>query len=317
MHLLEVPAVSAGLRFDGDHRDAEKVVAGPHGAVQIGAGVASRKIDEAELGIDGRRLPHGRAAELPRVVVARPGVVTDFAGARDGIEGPDELARVGIERFHATAATAVAAGESRDDEAVVIQRRGRDAEAVVVTLRLNGPDHVTGCVIERDELAVELAGKDLAVAHRDAAAHPPAADDGDVGVEVRLVGPEDFSRVDGDREHIVGAGRNVDHAVVDERLSLARVLALGAGAVEVRAPARLELGHVVAIDGSQRRITLVVDVAPVGDPAVGRGGRELLRREGGHSFRRALCRSGAGCERRRDRRERIRTRERCASIVPP
>ena len=80
MHLLEVPAVLAGLRVDRDDRDAEEVVAGAHGAVEIGARVARREVDEPELGIDGRRLPDGRAAVLPRVVVLRPGVVAGLAG---------------------------------------------------------------------------------------------------------------------------------------------------------------------------------------------------------------------------------------------
>ena len=140
MHLLEVPAVLARLRLDRDHRDAEEVVAGPHGAVQIGAGVARREVDEPELGIDGRRLPDGRAAVFPRVVVARPRVVAGLARARDRIERPDELARARVVGLHAAAARAVAAREARDDEAVVVERRGRDAEAVLVRLRLDGPD---------------------------------------------------------------------------------------------------------------------------------------------------------------------------------
>src|SRR5688572_20870571 len=110
MHLLEVPAVPARLHLDRDHRDAEEIVAGPHGAVEIGTRVARREIDEAELGIDGRRLPDGGAAMLPRVIVARPGVVPGFAGTRDRVEGPHELAVVRVVSLHAAAHRAVAAG---------------------------------------------------------------------------------------------------------------------------------------------------------------------------------------------------------------
>src|SRR5688572_1377935 len=86
MHLLEVPAIFPRLRLDRDHGDAEQVVAGPHRAVQIGAGVARREVDEPELGIDGRRLPNGRAAVHPRVVVAGPRVVAELAWTRNRIE---------------------------------------------------------------------------------------------------------------------------------------------------------------------------------------------------------------------------------------
>ena len=248
MHLLEVPAVLARLRLDRDHRDAEQVVAWAHRAVQIGAGVARREVDEPELGIDGRRLPDGRAAVLPRVVVARPSVVAEFAGARDRIERPHELAVARVVRLHAAAARAVAAREARDHEPVVVERRGRDAEAVRVRLRLDRPHDLARRVIERDELAVELAGEHLALAERDAAAHPAAADDRDVRVEVRLVRPEDLARVGVEREHVVRARRDVDDAVVDDRLRLARVLAVRARAVQVRAPGGLQPRDVVAVD---------------------------------------------------------------------
>ncbi len=187
----------------------------------------------------GRRLPHGRAAVLPRVVVRGPGVVADFAGTRNRVEGPDELAGLRVERLHAAASAAVAAREARDHEAVVVERGGRDAEAVRVRFRLHGPDHGAAAWVEREQLAVELARVDLAVADRDAAAHPAAADHRDVRVEVSLVRPQDLAAVGVESEHVVRAGRYVDHAVVDDRLRLARVLAVDARTVQVRAPLRL------------------------------------------------------------------------------
>src|SRR6185503_5018399 len=148
---------------------------------------ARREVDEAELGIDGRRLPDGGAAVLPRVVVARPSVVPELARTRDRMERPHELAVARVEGLHAAARRAVAAREARDHEAVVVERRRRDAEAVSVSFGLRLPDDSTGRGVERDELAVELAREDFAFAERDAAAHPAAADDGDVRIEIRLV----------------------------------------------------------------------------------------------------------------------------------
>ena len=84
-------------------------------------------------------------------------------------------------------------------------------------------DHATAprALIERDELAVELADEHLAVAEREPAARPAAADHVDRVVELRFVGPEDCAGVDVDGEHVVRARDHVDHAVIDERLSLA------------------------------------------------------------------------------------------------
>ena len=286
MDLLEVPAVLAGLRLDRDHRDAEQIVAGPHRAVEIGAGVARREVDETELGVDGRCLPDGRAAVFPRVVVGGPRVVTDLAGARDRIERPAQLTGARVVRFDASAGSAVAARETRDDEPVVIERCRRDAEGVFGAFRLDRPDDGAARLIERHELAVELPRVDSAVADRHAAAHPAATNDRDVGIEVRLVAPADRARLDIEREDVVGARRDVNDAVVDDRLRLGGILTRRARAVQARTPFGLELRDVGAVDARQRRITLVVDVAAVGDPTVGGPGREVLGGE-----RRSDCRS--------------------------
>src|SRR4029078_11722623 len=164
MHLLEMPAVLPGLRVDREHRDAEQVVAAAHGAIQVRTGIAGREIDEAQARVDGGRLPDGGATVLPRVVVRRASVVPELAGTGDRVERPNGLAGARVERFHAAAAAAVAARETREHEPVVVERPRRDSEAVRVRLRLHGPDDRAGALVERDELAVELARVDLAVA---------------------------------------------------------------------------------------------------------------------------------------------------------
>ena len=164
MHLLEVPAVFPGLRLDRDDRCRVQVVALAHGTVVVGARVAGGKEQESELGIDGRCLPHRRAAVLPDLVVLRPGFVARLAGARDRIERPLGCAVFRAERLHAAADAVLGAREARDHEAVVIKRSGRDAEPVLPALGLHGPRDLAGALIERDELAVELADEHLAVA---------------------------------------------------------------------------------------------------------------------------------------------------------
>ena len=69
-----------------------------------------------------------------------------------------------------------------------------------------------------------------------------------LGSMLREVLPEDLARLDGQREHVVGARDDVDDAVVDDRLRFARILRRDAGAVQMRAPNALELRHVAAVD---------------------------------------------------------------------
>ncbi len=224
MHLLVMPAVLSGLRVERDDRRREQVVALADRAVVVGPRIARAEVEEAELGIDGRRIPNRRAAVLPDLVVLRPRVVADLARARDRVERPDELAVLRAERFHAAAHAFLAAREARDDEPVVVERRRRDRVALLPAFRLDRPDDLAAALIERDELAVELAREHLAVAEPDAAARPAAADRLVRGVEVRAVFPEDLARRDAHREHVVRARRDVGDAAIDERLRLARVL---------------------------------------------------------------------------------------------
>src|SRR5262245_21611710 len=103
MHLLEVPAVLARLHFDGDDRVRVEVVAGADRTVEVGSRVAGREVQEPELGIDGGRLPHRRAAVLPDLVVLWPSLVPGLPRTGDGVESPDELAVPRVERLHAAA----------------------------------------------------------------------------------------------------------------------------------------------------------------------------------------------------------------------
>src|SRR5690606_40785362 len=87
------------------------------------------------------------------------------------------LAGVRVVSADAAAHRVLAAGESDDDLAVVVERCCRDAVAVLGIRREHVPDHVAGALVERDEPPVESADEDLAVAHADAAAQAAAADE--------------------------------------------------------------------------------------------------------------------------------------------
>ena len=182
MNLLEVPAVLAGASLDRNDRRREQVVAGAHGAVEIGARIAGREIDQPELGVDGRRLPHRRAAVHPHLVVLRPGVVAELAGARDRVERPEQLAVVGVVRFDAAAHADLGAREARDHHAVVVERRARDRKPFLPALGLDRT-RLPCPFVDRAQRGGRRASadEDLAVADADTATRPAAAHRRDLG----------------------------------------------------------------------------------------------------------------------------------------
>src|SRR4029077_20568697 len=121
---------------------------------------------------DGRRLPHRRAPVLPDVAVLRPGLMAALAGAGDRVEGPNQLSGLRVERLDATAHADLGAREARDNEPVVVQRRVRERKTLLPALRLNRPYRLAGFLVEREQLAVELAHEHLAGAETDTAARP-------------------------------------------------------------------------------------------------------------------------------------------------
>src|SRR5207245_5154389 len=133
--------------------------------------------------VDRRRLPDGCAAVFPRVARLRPGVVADLAGTGDGVEVPEHLAGLGVVGGYAAANAIVGARDAGVDAAVVVERRARDRVALLPQHDLRLPLDLAAPLVERDELAVELAEVDAAVAERDAAARPAAADGRDLRVE--------------------------------------------------------------------------------------------------------------------------------------
>src|SRR5206468_12256582 len=115
-------------------------------------------------------------------------------------------------------------------------------------------------LVERDDHAVKLSEVDAAVAERDAAVEPAAADRRDLLVDARRVVPEDLPARDGDREDVVVAGRDVDDALVDDGLALGRVLRRYGRAFEMRPPDAFQLGDVGGVDLIERRVALVHEV---------------------------------------------------------
>src|SRR5262249_39817541 len=182
--------------------------------------------------------------------------------------GPDPpllFAGSGIERRQESARRAVAARDAGVDHAVVIKRRCRDRVAVLPAADLRLPELLAGLGIERHHVAVEIAEEYFAVADRDAAIVPTAADCVDALIDVGAMLPNERAGLGIEREHVVVAGRDVHDAVTDDRRALERIFRAKPGA-EVHHPGPLESLHVVAIDLRQGRIAGIAPIAADREP---------------------------------------------------
>ncbi len=272
-HLLEMPRIAA-VEPQRHDRGAEQVVARPIGAVadRIGTGLAGAEIDEAEIGIDGGRLPDGGAALQIGlraggigIVRRRPGVAAELARPGHGPEAPQLLAARRIERGELAAHAAISARDAGVDHAVVVERRAHDGVAVLPSADGRLPREIAGLGVERHEGAVELAEKHLAVGDRDAAVGPAAAHRGDVLVDARAMLPDERAGLGIERVDVVVAGREIHDAVLHDRRALHRIFGADARA-EIDHPGGLEGLDVVAVDLGERGIARVAPVAADGEP---------------------------------------------------
>src|SRR5260370_42475655 len=86
-----MPDAFAGCGVQREQGVGEQIVAHAIRAIEIKGGRARRRVDDAARGIESHAGPVVRgAAGFPRV--GGPGVVAEFAGARNGVEGPAKLA---------------------------------------------------------------------------------------------------------------------------------------------------------------------------------------------------------------------------------
>src|SRR6185312_9951121 len=189
--LLEVAVVFAGFGVEADDRGGEEVFtltvfAGPRCRVRGG------EEQQPGLRVHGRRIPDRGAAGFVGAAVLGPGVATEFARRRGGPEAPFLFAGFGVEGGQTPADAVLAARTTDVDLVVVVERGARDREAFTGLDHVGAPFDFAGRLIQRHLGAVQLRDEDHAVADRDAAVVPTAADDfaERIGGKVRFVGPE-------------------------------------------------------------------------------------------------------------------------------
>ena len=129
MGLLVMPFQRAGRQRQREDRVGEQVGAGALRAVA--ERIADRDVEQPERRIDRRRFPDAAAVAL----AADPGRTGDvpaliFFVLRNGVEVPEDLAGLGVDRQHMAAGNVALAARAADVEhAVVDLRRGREPVA--------------------------------------------------------------------------------------------------------------------------------------------------------------------------------------------
>ena len=285
--VLEVPLQLAGQRVERDGRVAEQVVAGPIAAVVVHARTADRHVDEAALLIDGQReRPDVVAGAILPAVVA-PGVVTDFAGPRDGVEVPQLLARARVVGVH-VALLALARRQMRADVSLAgAEEIGPHQHDVPVDHRHAGVGNLEIDVAALAERRVQCAGvgaqRDQLSqareedARRQLAVAGPVRDAAERGEPFgQLVAPDLLAGLRLERDDAIARGQ-IHHAVHHDGRDLledferaGRLVDRGDGAARLRAqavrPRLRERCDVLRVDLRQRRVARAGEVAIVGGP---------------------------------------------------
>src|SRR6266508_181323 len=265
VHLLEVPLELARLQVERADRRRIEVLAGALAAEPVRAGVAGRDVEEPELRVDRRRLPDRPAAAEVLLRARGPRIAARLARSRGCVPTPHGLPGRGVERLQERPRSILGADDADVDLPVDIGRRSGDRLPELPFDEPSLPERPAGLLVERNHPAVELSQVHAAVADRDAPVVPATADGADLLRDARRVLPQDLAGGDADGVRIILAARDVDDALVDDRLALGRILR-GEARAEVRTPDALELRDVRRVDLVERRVALVHQAAADGRP---------------------------------------------------
>ena len=257
---LEVPAHLARVPVEREHRVGVQVVAQPHLAAVVGAGVAGAPVDQVQLRIVRACDPGRRAARAPRV--AQPGLVVGMVRSRDRVRPPRALAGLGVVRVQEPPNAELPAGDAGHHPVLDDERRRGLAVAAPVVGHLGVPHQVAGAGVDGDQVRVERAHVERFAQDGDAAVVAPAADAQVVG-QWMLVAPEGPPRGCIHRRHVARRLGDEHHAVDHQRRRLRPV-----ELADVVGPLQLQLGDVRPVDPVETRKALAVERAVVHQPVV-------------------------------------------------
>src|SRR5436190_22305206 len=157
-----MPARLAGLDVDRDERARIEIVALARIAVPVGTRIARAPVEQLQRRIVRAGEPRRAAAVHP--AVAGPRLAARLAGRRYRPEAPPRLAAPRVVRVEEAADARFAAADPDDHLVVDDERRGGDRVPRRVLADVDRPSLDAGFRVERDEIAVERADIDRAVA---------------------------------------------------------------------------------------------------------------------------------------------------------
>src|SRR5206468_1423680 len=163
-------------------------------------------------------------------------LVTCLSRTWNRVEGPDQAPVFRVVGLDAAACTVFTAGESDDHHAVVIKRSRGDRVAVLPVFRLDRPRRFARLLIERHQPAIQLPDIHFAVAQRDAAARPSAADTASGAGSPAPAGPSRPAWLDAARDAVARATGGPAPALRRSRPRRGRVLHSQPGALPVGSP---------------------------------------------------------------------------------
>ena len=257
---LEVPLQLAGVGVEGHHRVGVEVVALPHRAVVVRAGVAGAPVQEVQLRVVGAGHPGRRPAGAPGV--AGPGAVVGMVRPRRGVKAPLARAALDVVGVDHAADAVLAPGHAGEDLVSDDERRGRLAVARRRFLHLGLPQDAAGAGVERHQVRVQGAHDHPVALHRHPAVVAAATDDHLVRQRV-LVAPPGPAGGRVERDDRAGRFGDVHHAVDHQRRRL--------GPVEHRElvdPGYLQAADVLPVDPIEAGVAPGLVVARIRQPVV-------------------------------------------------
>src|SRR5215831_744404 len=175
--ILEAPFDLAVVGGDCEHARGPFVVAWAIFRVPIGAGIADALVESISFGIVSGCLPNRRSAVLPAFLAVLPGLVTGFAGTRNGVRAPGRLAGVEIGRLDEAANAELATRRADDGKVADDERRDGQCFADRWIGDLALPYDFPGRLVDGEHSTVEGDRDDLVLPQRDTAVVDAAAGD--------------------------------------------------------------------------------------------------------------------------------------------
>jgi hypothetical protein len=321
MDELVVPLALAGLDVHRDDAFAEQVIARAIDAHLVAGRQLDTQIGQAQFLVGADLRPVAGVAGILGAAGLEPGVVTELALQRDGVEDPKPLARLHVEAAHIALGVlahlgGVAGGMRRADNDDIARDGGRGVQPdigaveiqVLVVILLEIDDaigaeagvHVAGRRIQRHHPVADGDIDDplhCAVGPiADAAPRKLARRIGGAGAFVHAVDPDQFAIGGIDADHVAARpGGAIEPALDQQRRALKNEFGAPAQIVGLELPGHFQLVEVGGIDLVQRLVAVIGEIAAIAGP-VGISGHGLRTALFGNEGKRrgGDARSGGG-----------------------